>query len=73
MGEMQNTENRIIRVQEIADATGLKRATIYKWLGDKERFKVLDPDSAYQLCKYFNCTLNDLVEIVPGNATVQPG
>lgn len=67
VGEKQVRENRIVSVQEISDGTGLSKPTIYKWMGKGERFKVLEPDSAYALCRYFDCTLNDLVEIVPGD------
>lgn len=63
IGEKQRVENRLITQREIVDETGLSRATVGKWVKPGEEISYLDPDTAYALCHYFKCTLNDLVTI----------
>jgi len=65
IGEFQRVNNRLISQNDIAKATGLSRGTINKWANPNEEIGYLDPDIAFKLCRYFECTLNDLVTIVP--------
>ncbi len=64
IGIKQRDENRLITLQKIANETGLSRATVSKWVKPDEEIGYLDPDTAFRLCEYFQCTLNDLVKIV---------
>ena len=42
--------------QELADKTGLSKATIYRWANNDVRHQILTA-----LCEYFNCQPGDLL------------
>ncbi len=64
VGKKQHEENRVVGAAEIAEATKLSRQTIYTWLKSDVVFDTLDADTADAFCKFFDATLNDIVEIV---------
>jgi putative transcriptional regulator len=62
MTQKQLRENRIIRSAEIIRETGLTRPTVQTWIkGELHRF---DEDAIIAFCKYFECGIGDLLEIV---------
>ncbi len=69
VAQKEAKERRRITQQEIADSTGLRRATISAWINWGE-FKRLDADVIIALCNYFQCSLEDLVEIDPSSTSV---
>lgn len=67
IGEKQQKENRVIKVATIARETGISRQTIHKWLNnDLKDFKA---ESIEAFCRYFGCTVNDLIVIVEAEST----
>lgn len=67
----QAEENRVISVQEITDATGLAKQTIYNWKAGMQ-FDQLDSDTAHAFVTYFKCDVCDLVELVSKASSSQP-
>ena len=59
----QFQESRRITVQEVAEATGVNRMTLSKILNHKGYST--GTDILDQLCIYFGCRVEDLVEHVP--------
>lgn len=52
-----------VRGYQIAEATGLSTATISKLMqGENIDVKL---STINKLCKFFNCTLSDIIEYVP--------
>lgn len=64
IGEKQARENRLIGQSEIVKQTGLRRQTVFKWTKRDETIGNLDPDTVNAWLRYFNVTLNDLVDLV---------
>jgi putative transcriptional regulator len=62
MAEKQFKENRKITVKEVAEATGISRATLSKMLNTKGHSTTTDCLDA--LCKYFGCNLEDVAVYV---------
>ena len=54
---------RRITQEEIANETGVSRATVLRWM-NSDPFGSIDADTAHKLMKWANCTLDDLLEIV---------
>ena len=52
-----------VRGYQIAEATGLSTATISKLMQGKNIDVKLS--TINKLCKFFNCTLSDIIEYVP--------
>lgn len=57
------TEDRRITLDEIADATGIHRATLSRI--SNVRGCNTTTDHIESLCRYFECELNELIEFVP--------
>ena len=63
LSEKSFREGRKVTLEEVANATGINRATLSKLnnpLGHNTTTNNLDA-----LCKYFNCPLSELVEYFP--------
>lgn len=60
--EFENRRN--ITQQEIAEETGVRRATVNAWM-NWSVFKRLDSDTVTAFIRYFKCTPDDLFEYVP--------
>jgi putative transcriptional regulator len=59
IGQKQIKEKRMISIADIADATGISRQTLHKWLRgevDQARF-----DTIRELCVFFECEVGDLL------------
>lgn len=52
---------RKLKVTDVARETGLHRATVTALY--KESFERIDMKSLETLCRYFNCTVGDMLEI----------
>lgn len=52
-----------VRAQDVAEATGIGKATISKIRNNK--YMNVQLQTLNKLCKYFNCTLRDLVDYTP--------
>jgi len=50
--------------REFAEVSGVPIATLSRWY--RESFARVDADTARRLTAYFNCTLDELLEIVDG-------
>lgn len=60
MTEKQAKEGtRVITPAVVANATGLTRATIMKWI--KDDLDRLEDPTIVALCRYFNCDIQDLI------------
>lgn len=64
IAQKENQMRRIITQGEIAEQTGLSRATINAWMSHNDMPR-LDARSASAICAYLNCELSDLVELEP--------
>lgn len=51
-----------IQQKDIAEATGLRDATISRWMSP-EPFNRIDVDVAGKLCNFLNCEIGDLLYI----------
>jgi putative transcriptional regulator len=58
-------ENRLVKVAEICDATGIGRTTLSAMINNKK--KNVGIDNFDKLCVYFDCELHELVEFVKDN------
>jgi|GEM_PF-294561 len=56
-------ENRKINYDEVADSTGISRTTLSK-IASVKGYNA-GADIIEKLCRYFNCTPNDLMTIMP--------
>nr|WP_245595821.1 helix-turn-helix transcriptional regulator [Marinomonas ushuaiensis] len=56
-------ENRRITIGEVAEKTGVSRVTISKMANQKGYNTVTD--NVNNLCQYFSCEVDDLVEFIP--------
>lgn len=63
LADKQFREDRIVRINEIAAATGISRVTISKLMN--HRGVVTGTDTLDRLCRYFGCGLDKLAEYVP--------
>lgn len=63
MADRQFKSGRMVTVQEIAEETGIHRATLSKILN--ERGYNTGTENLDSLCDYFGCRIEDLVEVVP--------
>lgn len=55
-------EDRLIKVAEICEATGIGRTTLSAMINNKK--KNVGIDNFDKLCAYFSCELSDLVEYI---------
>ena len=56
-------EDRRITIAEVAEAAGIHRMTLSKLIN--QRGYNTGTDNLDQLCKYFDCRVEDVVEYVP--------
>lgn len=61
--EVMENCGRRVTVQEVADATGIHRATLSRILN--ENGYNAETDTIEALCRYFNCRVEDVMEFVP--------
>lgn len=57
-------ERRVVSLAEVAEATGIHRATLSKILNQPGANTVTD--NLDRLCRYFECKLEDVAQYVPG-------
>lgn len=69
IADKEFNERRRITVQEIAEATGINRMTLSKLL-NKHGVNV-QTENLDRLCAYFGCSIDEIVEYIPGEATAQ--
>ena len=62
IAQKENEMRRVITQGEIAEETGLSRATINSWMSHQGKPR-LDATSAGAICGYLGCELSDLVEL----------
>jgi len=59
ISKKQQVENRLIKIRELAQETGISHQTIYSWMDDNlTRFEVKVCDA---FCRYFDCNYGDLL------------
>lgn len=61
-------EGRRITLIEVAEVTGIGRITLSRMLN---RGAVVRTDTLDKLCEYFGCTIDELVEFIPGGSEKQ--
>ena len=54
---------RRIKQKELAELTGIRQASISAYCTDT--FKMIPKEHIDILCKFFNCSVNDLIEYIP--------
>lgn len=59
--ERETIERRRITQEEIAGATGLRQATISKWLSPKTVFKMIDSEALTKLSNYMGVEFQELL------------
>lgn len=65
----ETRENRRISRQTVADETGLSKASVQRWATNTtQRF---DAPHIIAFCKFFNCTVADLIVIEEADDTGQ--
>lgn len=67
IAQKEYKEQRRISQREIAQDTGLARATISSWMSP-DGMPRLDAKTTAALCDYLDCSLDDLVELDSGQA-----
>lgn len=60
ISQRQIVEGRSISINEVAEATGIHRATIYRMMNEDGYSTVTS--NLEKLCGYFDCRIGDLVE-----------
>lgn len=63
LAEKHFREGRRVTLMQLADATGISRVTLSKMVNQRGYGTLTD--HLDRLCRYFNCTLEDLAEYVP--------
>lgn len=62
MSEKQIRENKIVTQADVADAIGISRQAIHKWIhNDIASYPATTLD---KLCEYFGCEVGDILERV---------
>lgn len=64
MRQKSAKEDRTILQKTVAKETGLEEVTISRWM-KPDPFSQITSRAAYELCRYFECSLNELVDLVP--------
>lgn len=62
IAEKEARDNRVIRQNEITEATGLNAHTVSRWMSP-EPFERIDAETVKRLCSYLSCDLGDLLHI----------
>lgn len=52
----------LITQRELAEASGVPLTTLTRWYN--KEFERMDADTVLKLMRYFNCTLDELIEVV---------
>ncbi len=61
--EKSKKEGVKISLQDVEAVTGISRQSLYAWKDNNlKRFEV---KTIEQLCKYFQCQISDLLEVIP--------
>lgn len=68
LAEKEHRERRRITQRELAEETGLARATISSWMSPQGMPR-LDANTVRALCEYFGVDISELVELEPGQQT----
>lgn len=55
-------KKKIKDITQLADLTGLSRPTLSRIYNNKT--KRIDANTTYVLCKFFDCSLDDLIKLV---------
>jgi len=63
LAEKQFQEGKRASITELSASTGINRVTLSKMINQRGYSTVTD--NLDQLCRYFNCKLEDLAEYVP--------
>jgi len=63
LAERQFQEGRRVTITELAEATGINRVTLSKMVNQRGYNTVTD--NLDRLCRYFQCSLEQLAEYVP--------
>lgn len=63
LAEKEFQERRIITINEVAKESGIHRATLSK-IANEPGYNT-GTDNLNRLCKYFECTIGEIVEYVP--------
>lgn len=63
MAELEFQQGRVVSLQEVAQATGIHRATLSKIAN--ERGYNTGTENVDRLCQFFKCRVEQLLEIVP--------
>ena len=61
LAEKEAAEQRRITQEEISDATGLRRATISKWMSPTTQFKMIDTEALTKLMQFANVPFHKLM------------
>ncbi len=62
VSDLEQKQGRRITHQEISDATGLRRATITKWMSPSE-MKLIDSEALTKLAQYAGVAVGDLLHV----------
>lgn len=54
-----------ISQKQVSDKAEVPIATVRRWYNPKYTFSRVDADTVQALTKYFNCKMDELIEIVP--------
>lgn len=69
LSDKQFKEGRRITLVEVSEATGINRMTLSKMINHKGYSAVTD--NLDKLCRFFNCKIEDLVEYIPDEKSVE--
>jgi putative transcriptional regulator len=64
IADLEFREGRVVSLQEVAQATGIHRATLSKIAN--ERGYNTGTENVDRLCQFFNCRVEQLLEVIPG-------
>lgn len=59
--------------KQVSDKAVVPIATVRRWYNPEYTFSRVDADTLAALTKFFNCKMDDLIEIVPDNEQQQEG
>lgn len=59
MGEKQAKMNKLVTPVDVADAVGLSRQAIHKWIHNQ--IASYPADTLDKLCEYFDCEVGDIL------------
>ena len=59
-----------VNMRELHEATGIRKATISAYYNDT--YKQISKEHLDELCKYFECSLSELIEYIPDETKPTP-